>query len=121
MAHANPEFALARQFMQATPVPVAQQRRELPTPRDMQRWIDRIMARHPNHRHGPDAEAADAYIAGARRIMLNALRDREAPSQLTSDRSPRPSVDRPKAGERFVEPKRRFPLDVQRDKSPGAW
>lgn len=117
MAHANPEFALG--LMRPTHAPVSSERREVPTAGDMRRWIDRILSRHPNHRHGPDAEAAERFIAGAYRIMLGELDQR---SQATSVAERGGRDTRPKRGEKFVEPRRRIPLDIQRDKvRGGAW
>lgn len=114
MAHANPEFALG--LMRNTPGPVSAERRDVPTGRDLRQRMDAILSLPPARRSQRDAMLAQDFIEGAARCRP------QARMHCSFEQLALPAdAERPKRGERFVEPRQRVPLDVQKNKVPGSW
>lgn len=112
MAHANPEFALG--LMRPTVGPVSAQVRDLPNIRDLRARMARIEA---DVRDGitlapADQAAWNAWCVGRRQIRAQQRMEAATPTAFAEPVGGMHASG--KAGERFVEPKRRYPADVQR-------
>lgn len=116
MAHSNPEFALG--LMRPERGPVRFQRPDVSF-RALQRRMLHIAATPAHERHPDDAEALRTYKAG--RALVRAQEARRAQVRDAHNLGGGGMHGSDPAGCKFVEPKRRVPLDVQRDKVPGSW
>lgn len=116
MAHANPEFALG--LMRPERGPVRFQRPAV-TFQALQRRMLHIAATPAHERHPDDAQALRAYQAGQALVRLQDARRAQVRDAHNLGGGGMHGGDA--KTERFVEPKRRVPLDVQRDKVPGSW
>lgn len=74
------------------------------------RRMDRILSQMPAARSPENRALADAFIAAAHRCQPG-IRRHVSFEQLAVAGA---EDERPKRGERFVEPKRRWPQDVQK-------
>lgn len=102
MAHANPEFALG--LMRPTKGPVRYQVQSTPTFSQLRARIDALALTPAAQRTPGDQRVLDAWFAYQRRTRhLEPVWD-EPPGGMHGES---------KTGERFVEPKRRYPQDVQ--------